>query len=63
MTLKLVAQGLVVFLLVVRSIATLRADFGSAATVRRHGYVAILLTEIVYVSLFVGALWLGGFWQ
>jgi hypothetical protein len=62
MTLKFVAQCAVIFLLVVRTAAVIRADMASRATVKKHGYLSILLTEAVYVGLFVGALWLGGFW-
>jgi hypothetical protein len=62
-TLKFVAQCAVIFLLVVRAAAAIRADIASRATVRRYGYLSIFLTEAVYVGLFVGALWLGGFWD
>jgi hypothetical protein len=60
---KFVAQCAVIFLLIVRAAGTIRADIASAATVRKHGYVSIFLTEAVYVALFAGALWLGGFWE
>ena len=63
MTLKFVAQCAVIFLIVVRTAAVIRADMASRATVRKHGYLSIILTEAVYVGLFVGALWLGGFWE
>ena len=52
----------VIFLLIVRSVRIIHADLQHSRTLKKHGVLGIVLTEAVYVGLFVGFLWWGGFW-
>jgi hypothetical protein len=52
----------VIFLLIVRAVRVIHADLQDGRTLKKHGVVGILLTEVAYVALFAGFLWWGGFW-
>jgi hypothetical protein len=57
-----VPQWGVIFLLLVRAARVIHADLQDGRTLKKHGVIAIVLTEAAYVGLFVGLLWWGGFW-
>ena len=57
-----VPQWGVIFLLLVRSVRIIHADLTDSRTLKKHGVLGVVLTEAVYVGLFVGFLWWGGFW-
>jgi hypothetical protein len=52
----------VIFLLIVRAGRVIHADLQDGRTLKKHGVVGILLTEVAYVALFAGVLCWGGFW-
>jgi hypothetical protein len=52
----------VIFLLIVRAVRIIHADLQDSRSLKKHGVLGIVLTEAIYVALFVGLLWWGGFW-
>jgi hypothetical protein len=58
-----VPQWGVIFLLVVRAVRIIHADLQDSRTLKKHGVIGIVLTEAIYVGLFVLLLWWGGFWR